>query len=107
MCGLTGFVDFTGVSSAGTLQAMADALSHRGPDDQGMQLIPHGDALIGFGFRRLSIIDLSIAGHQPMINELNGDVIMFNGEVYNYAELRKQLESLNHKFKSHSDTEVI
>lgn len=107
MCGITGFVDFNGNSSLQTLKSMSDALLHRGPDDHGQELIYHHQTQIGFGFRRLSIIDLTTAGHQPM-RSLDGNLtIIFNGEIYNHAELRTILESHGHKFLSHSDTEII
>ena len=86
---------------------MRESLVHRGPDDSGEAFIDTQNAAVGFGFRRLSIIDLSPLGHQPMTNDVNGDVIMLNGEIYNYRELRKDLEALGHTFKSNSDTEVV
>jgi len=107
MCGITGFIDFKKNTSENTLIAMRESLHHRGPDDHGLEISDTNNAVVGFGFRRLSIIDLSPLGHQPMTNDVTGDVIMLNGEIYNYRELRKDLESLGHKFKSNSDTEVI
>jgi asparagine synthase (glutamine-hydrolysing) len=107
MCGLTGFIDFSNSTSEDTLKRMTDSLIHRGPDDSGTEVRTQSGASIGFGFRRLSIIDLSPAGHQPMINEINGDMIVFNGEVYNFTEIREQLEELGHRFNSKSDTEVV
>ena len=86
---------------------MRETLMHRGPDDSGLELFNTFSANIGFGFRRLSIIDLSPLGHQPMTNEVNGDVIMLNGEIYNYRELRNDLEKLGHKFRTNSDTEIV
>lgn len=107
MCGITGFIDFKKQTSPETLVAMRETLMHRGPDDNGIhqEELPHAD--LGFGFRRLSIIDLSPLGHQPMTNDATGDVVMLNGEIYNYKELRKDLEALGHTFKSNSDTEVV
>lgn len=87
---------------------MTDSLRHRGPDDDGVYRSPHADrgAGAGLGFRRLSIIDLE-GGHQPLSNE-TGDVwVVFNGEIYNYRELRPGLESAGHVFRTHSDTETI
>lgn len=86
---------------------MRESLIHRGPDDSGEATIDTQSATVAFGFRRLSIIDLSPLGHQPMTNDATGDVVMLNGEIYNYKELRKDLEALGHKFKSNSDTEVV
>ncbi|HMR46349.1 MAG TPA: asparagine synthase (glutamine-hydrolyzing) [Bacteroidia bacterium] len=107
MCGITGFVDFNGNSNIQTLKSMSDALLHRGPDDEGHEIINHHKTQIGFGFRRLAIIDLTAAGHQPMKSPDGRLTIIFNGEIYNHAELRTILESNGHSFKSHSDTEVI
>ena len=81
---------------------MADTIAHRGPDDEGY----YTSGPVGFGFRRLSIIDLSL-GHQPLSNEDNRVWIVFNGEIYNYQELRADLISRGHVFKTHTDTEVI
>ncbi len=107
MCGLTGFIDFSGKSDLTVLKAMAETIKHRGPDDEGYEMIEHSAALIGFGFKRLSILDLSPAGHQPMKNPDTGDLIIFNGEIYNFREIRKELESLGYSFKTSGDTEVI
>jgi asparagine synthase (glutamine-hydrolysing) len=89
------------------VKAMAGTLVHRGPDDDGAEFIQHGGVSIGLGFRRLSIIDLSPAGHQPMADPTGRIWILLNGEVYNYADIRKELEALGVSFKSHSDTEVV
>lgn len=105
MCGLTGFVDFTNQSDKGVLHRMTDALRHRGPDDKGVQLFKKEKAIIGLGHRRLSILDLSKAGQQPMrFKHLH---IIFNGEAYNFQEIRKELEEFGYHFHSHTDTEVI
>src|SRR5438552_18795259 len=85
------------------LKQMDCALRHRGPDDSGQSVLPFGDRFLGFEHRRLSIIDLSPLGHQPMIHPASGDQITFNGEIYNFQTLRKELESLDEKFKGHSD----
>lgn len=103
MCGIAGVVLFEHKEpELEVLRNMADAIVHRGPDDCGFWR----DEFVGFGFRRLSIIDLE-EGHQPMCNEDETVWIVFNGEIYNYRSLREMLVSLGHRFKTHSDTEVI
>jgi asparagine synthase (glutamine-hydrolysing) len=103
MCGITGLLHLDGRPvDLGLLERMTTALHHRGPDDYGYF---HEEA-IGLGFRRLSIIDLS-GGHQPMPNEDGTVQIVFNGEIYNFRELRVVLEQLGHVFRTVSDTEVI
>jgi asparagine synthase (glutamine-hydrolysing) len=82
---------------------MTDSVAHRGPDGEGFYI----DSFIGLGHRRLAIIDLSPAGHQPMATLSNQYVISYNGEVYNFRELRTELETLGHQFRSRSDTEVV
>lgn len=104
MCGIAGIVDITGPRpiDAALLRRMTDRLAHRGPDGQGF----HISDGIGFGHRRLAIIDVS-GGQQPLFNE-NGTVsITFNGEIYNYQELMVDLERKGHRFRTRSDTEVI
>src|SRR4030095_6350404 len=103
MCGITGYIDFSKSTSPQVLTDMRDCLKHRGPDDSGEEFMDSPGCTAGFGFRRLSIIDLSPLGHQPMTNEITGDVAMLNGEIYNYAEIRKELELLGHKFQSRRD----
>ncbi|MBI5713220.1 MAG: asparagine synthase (glutamine-hydrolyzing), partial [Chloroflexi bacterium] len=88
-----------------SLKAMNHRQRHRGPDDEGYYLSP--DHQLGFGFRRLAIIDLSPNGHQPMTNEDESLWIVFNGEVYNYPELRRELVNAGHEFRSTSDTETV
>jgi asparagine synthase (glutamine-hydrolysing) len=114
MCGITGALWFDEASAvpAATLDRMTDALVHRGPDDRGTYLAPlHADVAglvpgVALGFRRLSIIDLA-GGHQPMTNEDGSVVMVFNGEIYNYRELRKRLEGSGHRFRTESDSETI
>jgi len=90
------------------LERMRDTMIHRGPDDRGIFLGPVGVVpTVGLGHRRLSVIDLSAAGRQPMATEDGRLVIVYNGEIYNFRQLRSQLESLGHTFFSHTDTEVI
>lgn len=105
MCGIAGFIDFQKNSSYETLQKMTDTLYHRGPDGAGYELFQTEDATIGFGHRRLAIIDLTEHGKQPM--QLNNLWITFNGEIYNYQEIKAELVELGHTFVSDSDTEVI
>jgi asparagine synthase (glutamine-hydrolysing) len=109
MCGITGFWDISRQISTDYLpvivQQMSKSLIHRGPDDGGSWV--DGEVGIALGHRRLSIVDLSPQGHQPMISSNGRYVIVFNGEVYNFPELRKQLQSLGYSFCGHSDTEVM
>lgn len=108
MCGICGIIDYSGsrIIDEDRLRKMACALKHRGPDDEGI-FVEHGRINVGLGHRRLSIIDLSAKAHQPMSNEDNTVWIVFNGEIYNYRELREGLEEKGHKFKSDTDSEVI
>jgi asparagine synthase (glutamine-hydrolysing) len=104
MCGITGIFNLNGEPvSPVILRKMTDKIAHRGPDGEGY----YSDSFIGFGHRRLSIIDLSPAGHQPMISQ-NGQVVLsYNGEIYNFQELRIELEALGHQFHSRTDSEVV
>lgn len=105
MCGICGLVDPRGQADAGLLEKMRDAMVHRGPDDAGLYISP--DRRAGLGHRRLSIIDLSQAGRQPMSNEDETVWVSFNGEIYNFLELRRGLLRRGHHFTSNADTEVI
>src|SRR4051812_4895854 len=105
MCGIAGFIDFTKNTSEAVLQKMTNAMTHRGPDDAGYEVYESGKATIGFGQRRLSILDLSPLGHQPM--HYKDLIVDFNGEIYNFKEIRKELEDKGYSFISWSDTEVI
>ena len=105
MCGLSGFVDFTKESNIEILNKMVATLGHRGPDDSGGELYDSEYANVGFGHNRLSIIDLSKAGHQPM--NFGKYSILLNGEIYNYSEIKNDLIVLGHKFVSETDTEVV
>jgi asparagine synthase (glutamine-hydrolysing) len=105
MCGIAGCVDTSRPITEDLLARMGGAVCHRGPDDSGIYRSP--DGLAGLAFRRLAIIDLSPAGHQPMTVPGSGCWIVFNGEVYNFAELRPELEAKGHIFQSRSDTEVV
>lgn len=104
MCGIDGVFRFDGkLASQKTVEKMTEVITHRGPDDQGFLT----DGPVGFGFRRLAILDLSPAGHQPMSNEKKEVWVLLNGEAYNYIEVRKDLEKKGYKFHSSGDTEVI
>lgn len=108
MCGFVGFVSAPGASFANTdeLVRAGNAIRHRGPDDSGEWLAENARA--GLGFRRLSIIDLSSHGHQPMASDCGRYTMVFNGEIYNYRELRAELEAgQKHPWRGHSDTEVL
>lgn len=106
MCGIAGFVmgkDSPGEAGPEALAAMTRALLHRGPDDEGY----YWNAGVGLGSRRLSIIDLSPAGRMPLFNETRTIAVIHNGEIYNFQELRRELEGKGHRFASKTDTEVI
>lgn len=105
MCGIAGIVGFGAPISAQILAAMNRTLVHRGPDDGGEWVSPKGD--IGLANRRLAILDLSAAGHQPMASQDGSCRLTFNGEIYNYVELRRDLVSRGHVFRTQTDTEVI
>lgn len=108
MCGICGKIDFSGGGvEAGLLRRMSGRLAHRGPDDAGVHVSRHEGVSCGLGHRRLSIIDLSEAGRQPMANEDSSLWMVFNGEIYNFLELRRELEVKGHRFTSRTDSEVI
>jgi len=106
MCGITGFIDKTCASSSELLEKMSAVLAHRGPDDTGHSFFQESSCTVGLAHRRLSIIDLSPAAHQPMFSECGNVGIVFNGEIYNFTELRAELEQEGIRFFSNSDTEV-
>lgn len=107
MCGIAGFIQFNNSRQRpehkDLLERMARRLVHRGPDDFGF----HQDGPLGYAFRRLSILDLSMAGHQPMVSEDGKCALIFNGEMYNFRELRAELETRGYRFRSQTDTEVV
>lgn len=105
MCGIAGFIDFKNNSNIAILESMVRTMLHRGPDDMGYECFKLDNNIIGLSQARLSIIDLSPLGHQPM--HFNGLSIVFNGEIYNFTEIKSELISLGHTFISTSDTEVI
>src|SRR5262245_32841808 len=104
MCGIVGVLRADGAPvSESLLVGMRDSLVHRGPDDAGLYL----NGAIGLGARRLSVVDLTPTGHQPMGNHDRTLWIVFNGEIYNYVELAQELRSTGHQLVSESDTEVL
>src|SRR6516165_10093471 len=106
MCGIAGWLlNSPGSCGVADLQRMLDVISHRGPDDRGTHIVENRG--VALGHNRLSIIDLTQGGHQPMVNTGNGDVLSFNGEIYNFHELRCDLEAKGYRFRSQSDTEVL
>lgn len=108
MCGIAGIVATTPRALAAQLQPMLDAQAHRGPDAWGVwPTAPETETRVAFGHRRLAIIDLSEAGRQPMANAAGNVWITFNGEIYNFQELRAELERLGYRFRTRSDTETI
>jgi asparagine synthase (glutamine-hydrolysing) len=109
MCGIAGLWDGRRALSpdelAGAARRMADTLLHRGPDDGGVSV--DSESGLALGHRRLSIVDLSPDGHQPMASESGRFVVAYNGEIYNFVQLRRGLEGAGHRFRGHSDTEVL
>ena len=105
MCGFAAFIDYSQKTDLNTLQAMTRTLHHRGPDGEGFELIQKGNFSLGLGHKRLSILDLSEAGKQPMQHQHLR--VIFNGEIYNFEEINKELTVLGHSFRSHSDTETL
>ena len=109
MCGIAGFLDLSRAKDGLDLEtiavAMSTSLAHRGPDDMGVWL----DKAVGIGLahRRLSIVDLSPEGHQPMLSADGQYVVVFNGEIYNFGPLRTELAALGYQFRGYSDTEVL
>ena len=107
MCGICGIISRDSGIDHDALAAMTDALRHRGPDDRGLHVANgRSDTSVGLGFRRLSIIDLD-TGNQPLANEDGTVHVVFNGEIYNFRELRRELESRGHRFATNADTEAI
>ena len=112
MCGICGVISVEAIPVEDSVRRMMRAMIHRGPDDEGYEERPlgrHDDtrSTVGLGFRRLSILDLSPAGHQPMVNPATGDCLIFNGEIYNFVELRSRLRAEGIEVSSSGDTEVL
>lgn len=105
MCGIVGIASRSPVADSAWLAAARDVVCHRGPDDRGLWW--SSDCRVGLAHRRLAIIDITAAGHQPMEGPSGDSHIVFNGEIYNFREVRAELESRGHRFRSQSDTEVI
>lgn len=112
MCGICGVISADPQPVEPAVRAMMRAMVHRGPDDEGFALLSMGEdaaatPVVGVGFRRLSILDLSSTGHQPMFNDATGDCLVFNGEIYNFRQLRAELQCEGVVFRGTSDTEVL
>lgn len=107
MCGIFGTIAQGGRIPDGVLERGTKSLAHRGPDDSGTILLRDGSTEIGLGNRRLAILDLSPVGHQPMHDPRTGNWIVYNGEIYNFRDIRQELEQAGQNFVSHSDTEVL
>src|SRR6185436_16381768 len=109
MCGIAGIVGKLDDTNRGALSRMHQAIAHRGPDGHGLWESPpdEGGRGVLLAHRRLAILDLSPAGAQPMTDPVTGDVIVFNGEIYNYVELRERLQADGQRFESTGDTQVM
>ena len=135
MCGIFSIINLKGNHSTLSLKKGTEIIAHRGPDDEGYLLWDGGPSIdlfagkatsdasrafhhfadlpgeypwkVGLGHRRLSIIDLSPRGHQPMVDPGSGLALIFNGEIYNYKELRPELETMGYRFETETDTEVL
>ena len=112
MCGICGVISVESIPIEDSVRRMMRAMIHRGPDDEGYEELPLGShdekkSTVGLGFRRLAILDLSPAGHQPMVNPATGDCLIFNGEIYNFVELRSRLRAEGVEVTSSGDTEVL
>jgi asparagine synthase (glutamine-hydrolysing) len=107
VCGIAGMAGGRGLGISSMLRPMVASQSHRGPDGEGIEVVDLGDVQVGLGHRRLAIIDLSEAGRQPMSHPQTGDVLVYNGELYNHERLREELEAVGVVFRGRSDTEVI
>jgi asparagine synthase (glutamine-hydrolysing) len=110
VCGIVGIIARNGCVLPQLLENATNSLAHRGPDDSGTVILSDAapESLeIGLGNRRLAILDLSPLGHQPMRDDETGNWIVYNGEIYNFGEVRKKLEREGVRFAGHSDTEVL
>ncbi len=107
MCGVAGAFTAEPGRAAAAVRMMVATQVHRGPDDEGLEVRPTTAGELAFGFRRLAIQDLSTAGHQPMVHPVTGDLLVFNGEVYNFKDLRARFQADGVAFRGHSDTEVV
>lgn len=107
MCGIAGSVGAIDPEMRAAVAQMGTAETHRGPDDSGEYFFEEGSTGVALAFRRLAIIDLTQQGHQPMLDPERGNAIVFNGEIYNYAELKQELIQAGEVFRSKSDTEVV
>ena len=108
MCGITGYVDFNNELDINNIKSMNNVQAHRGPDASGVEFDPSNEKYnLAFGHKRLSIIDLKTTSNQPFFNESKDYWLVFNGEIYNYLEIKQELIAIGYKFKTNSDTEVV
>lgn len=107
ICGIAGLIHPNSALVRSATQAMTDAQRHRGPDADGLDVLPFGNAFVALGHRRLKILDLSPLGRQPMVDPGSGNVLVFNGEIYNFSELKGDLAREGVSFRSTGDTEVL
>src|SRR5205814_5302828 len=108
MCGIAAILGSMSRERAEAgVRSMLEAQRHRGPDDVGWAVLAAGRSQLALGNRRLAIQDISALGHQPMRNSETGDLLVYNGEIYNAPELKAMLQSAGHCFRGHSDTEVL
>lgn len=107
MCGIAAIIGGRSPETESALNRMVKSMQHRGPDGEGSFCTEIGSSRIGIGHTRLSILDLSPSGAQPMASSETGAILSYNGEIYNYLELRTELENSGHSFRGHSDTEVL
>lgn len=108
MCGIAGLVGgYRATVAAEAIAKMTGAQAHRGPDDDGVEIIEGAAGTVGLGSRRLAILDLTAAGHQPMRDDRTDNVLAYNGEIYNFPELRDELSARGHTFSGRGDTEVL
>src|SRR6266404_3386506 len=107
MCGIAGIIHPDRARAASAVSAMNRAQAHRGPDDEGVETLPFGRQFLSLGHRRLAILDVSSVGHQPITHQPTGNWLIYNGEIYNFKKLRRELERDGESFCGCGDTEVL